>query len=237
VTTQALEAQRPEQSGRLCHGTGERKIVPMAPVELDPESAAWLADLSAVGPVRETAVARLRGLLLRVARAESARRRASLPARTLQDVDDLCDQAASDALMAVLRRLPEFRGAARFTTWACKFAMLEISTRLRRHAWRQRRFESDEGIWETLPDSAPPALAALQDTELLAALRRAVREQLTEWQRQVFQAVVLDEVPIDVLAERVGSSRGAVYKVLHDARARLRRVLAAAGYGDGEALR
>jgi RNA polymerase sigma-70 factor (ECF subfamily) len=149
-----------------------------------------------------------------------------IPFRAREELDDLCVQAANDALLGILRKLPDFRGEARFTTWACKFAIFEISTRLRRHAWRQRQLTTDERIWESLPDSAPTALAVLQGSETLARLRHAVREDLTDRQRQVFQAAVLQEVPIDVLAERMNSTRGAVYKILHDARAKLRRALA-----------
>jgi RNA polymerase sigma-70 factor (ECF subfamily) len=192
---------------------------------LDLESTTWVGDLAADSPARNAAAARLHALLLRVTRAESARRKATIPARGHDELDDLCVQAANDALLGILRKLPEFRGDARFTTWACKFAIYEISTRLRRHAWRQRQLTTDESIWETLPDSAPPALAILQGRETLARLQRAVREELTDRQRQVFQAAVLEEVPIDVLAERMNSTRGAVYKILHDARAKLRRVL------------
>jgi RNA polymerase sigma-70 factor (ECF subfamily) len=202
----------------------------MTSLETDRESADWVRDLAAEGPARDAAAARLHALLLRVARAESLRRRSSLPERGLEEVDDLCVQAANDALVAILRKLPEFRGAARFTTWACKFVIFEISTRLRRHAWRQRQASTDDAIWETLPDSRPPALTAIQDAELIGELRRAVREELTERQRLVFQNAVLDEVPIDVLADQLGSSRGAIYKTLHDARAKLRQVLVAAGH-------
>lgn len=201
----------------------------MTSPELDQESSSWVLDLAG-GSTREAAVARLHALLLRVARGESARRRAALPDRAQEEVDDLCVQAADDAIMAILRKLPEFRGAARFTTWACKFVIFEISTRLRRHTWRQRRIDDNEAVWDTLSDAAPLALAALQDAELMTALRQAVRDRLTERQRQVFQAVALDQVPIDVLAERLGSSRGALYKTLHDARAKLRRALVAAGH-------
>jgi RNA polymerase sigma-70 factor (ECF subfamily) len=151
----------------------------------------------------------------------------------MDEVDHLVTQAANDALMAILRKLSEFRGEARFTTWACKFVIFEVSTRLRRHTWRHRQVETNEAIWETLPDSARPALAALQDAEVMAALGRAIQEQLTGRQRQVFQAAVLDDVPIDVLAERMGSTRGAIYKILHDARSKLRRVLVAAGHAEG----
>ncbi|MEO8140505.1 MAG: sigma-70 family RNA polymerase sigma factor [Gemmatimonadota bacterium] len=197
---------------------------------LDPESARWLRSLGAAGVAREAATTELHALLLRVARAEAARRRMSLPERGVEEVDDLCFQAAGDAVMGILAKLDNFRGEARFTTWACKFVIFEISTRLRRHAWRQRRVETDDSIWDRLPDAAPPVLQALQDDELRVSLHRAVREQLTERQRSVFQAAVLEDVPIDVLAERLGSSRGAIYKTLHDARSKLRRTLAEAGY-------
>lgn len=202
-------------------------------LETDPESAEWVRELGAEGPGREAAADRLHALLLRVARSESVRRRASLPDRGLDEVDDLCVQAANDALAAILRKLSEFRGTARFTTWACKFVIFEISTRLRRHSWRQRQVATDDAIWERLPDRAPPAINAIQDAELRGAILRAVREDLTEKQRRVFQSAVLDEVPIDVLAERLGSTRGAIYKTLHDARARLRQSLAATGHLEG----
>jgi RNA polymerase sigma-70 factor (ECF subfamily) len=201
-------------------------------VALDRESAEWLRDLRGNGGAREQAVARLHALLLRVARGEAGRRRATLPDRTIGDVDDLCVQAASDALMAVLAKLDTYRGAARFTTWACKFAILETSTRLRRHAWRQRKVELDDTIWDRLPDAAPPALQRLENDQLVEALHRAIDDHLTERQRLIFRSVTMDEVPIDVLAERLGTSRGAVYKALHDARAKLRRALIEAGHGE-----
>jgi RNA polymerase sigma-70 factor (ECF subfamily) len=221
----------PGESGvRWRPAAGQAIIPPVEAREPDRETASWIRDLASEGPAREAALGRLHALLLRVARGESARRRGSLPDRGQDEVDDLCVQATDDALMAILRKLPEFRGAARFTTWACKFVILEVSTRLRRHAWRHRRIETSAAVWETLPDTAPPALAVLQNGELAAALRQAVRDRLTKRQRHVFQAAVLDGVPIDVLAEQLGSSRGAVYKLLHDARARLRRALVAAGH-------
>ena len=205
-------------------GNGHYRIMTLN--EDDRDSAEWLRGLNAEGPTREPAVTRLRALLLRVARSEATRRRASLPERGWEEVDDLCHQAASDAALAILRKLPEFRGDSRFTTWACKFAMFEISTRLRRHAWRHRRIDPDEQVWDRLADPAPAALARLEHTETLESLKRAIRDDLTERQRLIFQAAVLDEVPIDVLAERLDSTRGAIYKILHDSRARLRLSIA-----------
>ena len=192
----------------------------------DTESAEWLRDLQDGGVARESAVARLHALLVRVARSEAARRRATLPLRASDEVDD--------ALMAVLAKLDTYRGTARFTTWACKFVIFETSTRLRRHAWRHRKVELDDTVWDRLSDSAPPALQRLENEQLLVALHRAVDEHLTERQRLIFQSVTMHDVPIDVLAERLGTSRGAIYKTLHDARGKLRRALNDAGYGEGE---
>ena len=198
---------------------------------LDPVSAAWLEDLRAGGATGERALARLHTLLLGVARAEAFRRRATLPHAVAGEMDSLCMQAADDALSAVLGKLDTFRGRSRFTTWASKFALLEISMRLRRTAWHERRIVLDDAAWERLSDPNADAQRRLEHREMVTALRRAVADDLTGRQRDVFLAVALEEVPIDVVAERMGSSRGAVYKVLHDARQKLRRALATAGHG------
>jgi RNA polymerase sigma-70 factor, ECF subfamily len=205
----------------------------MNALALDEESARWIRALQPDAAGRDDAVADLHALLLRATRSEALRRRPTLPARALDEIDHICVEAASDALMAILAKLESYRGAARFTTWACKFAILETSSRLRRAAWRNRKVEIDDSIWDRLPDSAPPALQRIEQRQLLAALRRAIDEQLTERQRFIFQSVTMDEVPTDVLAERLGTTRGAIYKTLHDARAKLRRALEESGHEDG----
>jgi RNA polymerase sigma-70 factor (ECF subfamily) len=197
---------------------------------LDDASARWLAELRASGSAGEPARQRLHAMLHGVARAEAFRRRGTLPAEILGDLDDLCLQAANDATVAVLRKLDQFRGASRFTTWAYKFAVLEISVRLRRRAWGGRRVPLDDDAWEGLPDPTPGASDLLAGRELLAAVRQAALATLTEHQRRIFAAAVVEEVPIDVIAERLGSTRGAIYKTLHDARRKLREALSAAGY-------
>lgn len=202
----------------------------MNTLTLDTESTDWLRGLNATGEEREQTVARLHALLLRVTRGEARRR--AMVGRGADEVDDICVQATNDALMAVLSKLDTYRGAARFTTWACKFAIFEASTRLRRHAWRERKIEIDESVWDRLPDTAPPVLRQMENDQLMADLRRAVDEQLTDRQRLIFQSVTLEDVPIDVLAERLGTSRGAIYKTLHDARAKLRRALVDAGHSE-----
>jgi RNA polymerase sigma-70 factor (ECF subfamily) len=204
----------------------------MSNLVLDQESAEWLRDFQDEGELRDEAIARLHALLLRVSRAEASRRRAILPDLANSDVDDLCVQAANDALMAILAKLGTYRGEAHFTTWACKFVIYETSSHLRRHAWRQRPVTLDETVWDRLPDRAPPALQQIETDQAMAALHRAVEDCLTERQRLIFQSVAMDDVPIDVLAERLGASRGAIYKTLHDARAKLRRALIDAGHGE-----
>jgi RNA polymerase sigma-70 factor, ECF subfamily len=201
-----------------------------AGVGLDGESEGWLRRLRADGREREHALADLHELLLRVAHAEANRRRGALPDPVLADLEDLCLQAANDALLAVTAKLDQFAGRSRFTSWAIKFAIFEVSTRLRRHAWRGRRVHLDELAWSRLADlNTPTAQRRAEQQELLMAVRRAVDEALTPRQREVFVAAVVQDVPIDVLAERLGSNRGAVYKTLHDARRKLRGALVSAG--------
>ena len=194
---------------------------------------AWVARLSRSGAERDAAVAELHGLLLRAARFEISRRRAAFPQLSGVDLDDLAWQSADDALMSILRRLGDFRGDSRFTTWACKFAIVEAGVKVRRHAWRGREIPLAPAFWPVLADDAPGPQQHAEARDLLRALRAEI-ERLTSRQRQVFVAVVLNDVPIDVLAERLDTTRGAVYKALHDARRNLKAALAARGLDVGE---
>jgi hypothetical protein len=108
----------------------------------DTVSQQWLARLSCPGADRDAAVAELHALLLRAARFEIRRRRAVFPQLAGADLDDLAWQGANDALMSILRRLGDFRGESRFTTWACKFAIVEAGAKVRRHAWQGREVPS-----------------------------------------------------------------------------------------------
>jgi RNA polymerase sigma-70 factor (ECF subfamily) len=193
------------------------------------QSQAWLRALRSEGAERDRAIARLHDLLLRAARFELGRRRAALSYVRGEELEDIATQAADDALMAVLGKLDDYRGASRFTTWAYKFALFETGVRLRRRAWQQREVVLEPDSWPAVPDMRSSALEQLEQTELFEALRTAVESTLTSHQREVFVALALNEVPIDVLAERLKTNRGALYKTLHDARRKLRRELASAG--------
>jgi len=195
------------------------------------ESRLWLERLGASGPRREAAVVELHALLLKAARFEIDRRRASLPHLRGDDQEDLAQQSADDALAAVLAKLGAFRGEARFTTWAYKFALLEASVKVRRRAWQGHEIPITEDAWAVLADTAGSTDAHVEDTELFGALSEEMRIALTDHQREVLVAVTLNDVPIDVLAERLETTRGALYKTLHDARRKLRTALAERGFG------
>ena len=194
-------------------------------------SRRWLEELRDPGAAGEEAIARLHVLLLRAARFEVARRRRVLPHIRGGDFDDIANMAADDALVAVLAHLDDFRGESRFTTWAYKFALLEAAVKLRRRAWQGREIPLPEsGDLELLPGAGPSPHQALEQRELIVAVREAIESALTPHQREVFVALVLNGVPIDVLAERLGTTRGALYKTLHDARHKLRGELARRGF-------
>ena len=197
---------------------------------LDLESRRWLDDLGAGGHARDEAVVRLHELLLRAARFEVSRRRLALPYLRGGDHDDLAQQAADDALVAVLAKLDDFRGDSRFTTWAYKFALYEAAVKLRRRAWQERELPLGPETWPHVASRALSPHEQAAGSELLGALREAIDGSLSEHQREVLVAVTLNGVPIDVLAERLNTTRGALYKTLHDARRKLRSRLAAAGF-------
>jgi RNA polymerase sigma-70 factor (ECF subfamily) len=192
---------------------------------LDDESRAWLRDLRAEGRTKDEAVARLHGLLLRAARFECARRRPALPHLRGDDLDDLANQAADDALVSVLARLDDFRGASRFTTWVYKFALLEAAVKLRKRSWQGREVPLEPETWSLFTSAGIEPDEEAEQSELLATLQAAIGDDLTPHQRLVLVALALNGVPIDVLAERLGSNRGALYKTLHDARRKLRKHL------------
>jgi RNA polymerase sigma-70 factor (ECF subfamily) len=185
--------------------------------------------LKAAGRDRDEAVEELHALLLKAARFELNRRRDSLPHLRGGDYEDLAQQSADDALLAVLRKLGDFRGESRFTTWAYKFALLEAGVKVRRRAWQGREVPLEDDAWAALADAGAAVQRQAESRELIAALREEIERSLSDRQRQVLVAIALNDVPIDVLAERLETSRGALYKTLHDARKKLRRALAARG--------
>ena len=200
---------------------------------LDGDSRRWVEQLRLGHPRHDQTVGSLHDVLRRVALFELSRRRHQLRSVTGPEFEDLAQQAAGDALVTVLDKLDEFRGLSRFTTWAYKFVVFQVSAKVARHAWRRQ--PPEEPLWDKLPDPlARRPEDCLEQRAQLDALSRAIGE-LTERQREVFVAIALNDVPIDVLAVKLGTNRNAIYKNLFDARRSLRTRMAAAGHpvGDG----
>jgi RNA polymerase sigma-70 factor, ECF subfamily len=196
------------------------------------DTFAWVTALQGVGAERADALDQLHQLLLRAARHEMGRHRASLARLGREELDDLAEQAADDALVAVLAKLDTYRGDSRFTTWAYKFALLEAGVRARRRAWHDREVVLDPEAWTRVAAALPGPSEAAERAELWSTLRGLILEGLTPHQRRVLLAITVEGVPIDVLAERLDTTRGALYKTLHDARRKLRAGVAAAGLAE-----
>lgn len=188
----------------------------------------WWTELTDDGWAGRQALGRLRELLLRATRHQVWRLRDLLPGAGVSELDDLAQQAADDALMAVLRQLGTFEGRSRFSTWAYKFGVLHAGVAVRRQAWRHREVTLSDTL--TVVDTAPSPVAINEASQLARAVEATVASELTPHQRRVVLALLVEEVPIDVLAERLGSTRNALYKTLHDARRRLRAALIDSGY-------
>jgi RNA polymerase sigma-70 factor, ECF subfamily len=174
---------------------GAVQVARSATRELDEESAGWLRRLVSAGSAeRQTAERELHHRLVRIALAEIRRRSASTPV-TGPELDDVAHQAAGDAMLAILAKLGEFRGESRFITWAYRFVILEVSSKLGRHYWRNPLVTLDAAQWERLPDRL--GLDPHQHAEaagILAQVRHAVDTELTDHQRRIFIAIV-DGIP------------------------------------------
>lgn len=192
----------------------------------------WVGTLSGVGPERDEALRALHGMLLRAARCQVTRMSPMLGSVGPAVRDEIANQSADEALMALLGKLATFEGRSRFSTWAYKFAVLQTATNVRKHAWRDRDVHLD-GLEMLADDAAAPEDYA-EAADLASTVRRAIHSELSPHQRRILVALVVDEVPIDVLAERLGTNRNALYKTLHDARKKLRSHLHATGHLDLE---
>jgi RNA polymerase sigma-70 factor, ECF subfamily len=192
---------------------------------IDDASHEWLLALRAEDATRDEAVARLHALLLRAARFEAARSRGRLP-HLRDELEEIAHEAAGDALISVLAHLDDFRGESRFTSWVYKFALLETAAKLRKRSWQGRELPLEPEAWNLFASVGLAPDEHVEQSELLSTLQTAIGELLTPHQRRVLVALTLNGVPIDVLAERLDTTRGALYKALHDARQKLRAHLA-----------
>ena len=180
------------------------------------------------GSVYDEAVRRLHALMTKAARHQVAYMTPDLPVIGGVRVEDIVKQAADEATVAALGKLDSFEGRSRFTTWAYKFGVLHASNEVRRNMWRHREVNLDDLPEFVGADTSPEQ--HVEHLDIAGAVGVAIDTVLTPHQRKVAIALLVEEIPIDVLAERMGTNRNALYKTLFDARSRLRAKLASAGY-------
>lgn len=201
----------------------------------------WVRELRAGGEEQAAALEALRAYLVRAARYGLQRSRWQ-PPHSASDLDQLAEDCAQDALLAILGRLTEFRGDSRFTTWACKFAINMALGAARREA--RKHVSLDASLEVTGRQARLPEAKALpsdpehqaRQAEAWAIIQAVMDDDLSERQRRALQAVIADEVPCDELARRWGATRNSIYKLLHDARQKLNTRLEARGFAPGEIL-
>jgi len=204
----------------------------------------WLHDLNASGAVQEAAIADLRELLLRAALYFFSRNLGDFQGLNRDDITQRAEDSAQDALIAVMKHLSDFRGDSKFTTWAYKFAINISMMAARRERWKGVSLDeiasSEESnffewMMQDKSDGIAPERSAMQG-EIQGILREVIEHDLTEKQRRVLFMMVFNEVPMDEVVRHLDTNRNAVYKLLHDARRKLKSGLQARGFEIGEML-
>jgi RNA polymerase sigma-70 factor (ECF subfamily) len=173
-------------------------------------------------------MSKLHQMMLRASRHQVWRMRSSLAGVGNERLEEIANQAADEAMMAVLTKLSTFQGRSRFTTWAYKFAILQSATEVRRYAWQNREVELNDAA--PIMEAGPSPASYAEASDLVSAVRLAIDAALTPHQRRVTIALLVDDIPIDVLAQRLGTNRNALYKTVHEARSRLRAHLIDSGH-------
>jgi RNA polymerase sigma factor (sigma-70 family) len=199
------------------------------------ENRSWVRRLTADGAEFDEAVTALYRLLVKIGYSEAKRKGARLHLAG-PELDDVAHQAAADATLTICRKVETFRGDCRFTTWAYRFVVFDVSSKVSRHVWQRPTISIDDNEWTGLAANlgeAPETQA--ENRDLVEAIQRAFREDLSERQQRAFEAVVVRGVPVREVAEELTSNPNAIYKTLSDARRKLRRSLASAGYLAGTA--
>ena len=190
----------------------------------------WLDELKSAGLAQSEALADLRAVILKgLPYALSKWMRPDDP-----KYEGLAEEVAQETLLRVLNRLDSFQGRSRFTTWVHTIAVHMAISELRRKKWQERSLDTllDGDSEENAPamqvaDNAPSADVALsvEQQELMDHIQHIIMQNLSEKQREAMMSLVVAGMPQDVVAERMGMNRNALYKLLHDARLRIKKQL------------
>ncbi len=202
----------------------------------------WLRELKAEGtPEQAEAIEDLRMYLLRAVLYFFSQNPGDLRGLARPEIEQVAQDMAQDALLTILKNLDEFRGESKFTTWAYRFAINMSLVEARRQRWKNlsldRILENSD-----LPDlqfedtESPDPDRSAQQQEIWEAVREVIQNELTERQRAILTAVVFDDVPVDVVTKEFKMNRNAVYKMVHDARTKLKKRLEERGFDVSEIL-
>jgi len=202
------------------------------------DNAEWMSALTSTGQAQEAALADLREILVSGLRRGLA---TWIDSHSPQLVS-LAEEASQEALVRILAKLDTFEGRSRFTTWAYKVAIRIALTELRRKQWQDvsldgmLEWRTEEGREAIVLDPQAGPEATVEQQDMLAQIGRILQEELTERQLAMMQAVALRGVPMEALAQKMGVERNAMYKMMHDARLKLKRRLAREGLELGDVM-
>ena len=200
--------------------------------------------MNASGANQEAAIDDLRDLLLRAALYFFSRNLGDFEKNNKDEILQRAEDCAQDALIAVMKHLPDFRGDSKFTTWAYKFAINMALMAARRERWKdvsldQLASSGENNFFEAMlqdkSDGTAPEESAMQG-EVQRTIQDVIKHDLTEKQRHVLTLMVFNEAPLDEVARYMGTNRNAIYKTLHDARRKIKNSLQARGFEVSEML-
>ncbi len=202
------------------------------------DNDAWLMDLRAGGAQRDAALADLRALLLRALPQGLSR----LLSPENPEFESLVEDTTQETLLRVLDSLDTFEGRSQFSTWVYKIAVRVALNELRRRRWRDVSLdglednEAEDSAPRQFASSEPGPESVVERADILQRIQQILAEELTERQRAAMHAINILDVPMEEVARRMGTNRNALYKLLHDARLRLKRRLEREGLSPKELL-
>lgn len=204
---------------------------------VDRTNEQWLAELHGAPDVQALALEDLRTRLQRGIFYYLSRERSDLTDLSSQELTQMAEDLAQDATLRVMENLSSFRGDSQFTTWATKVAVRVAISDLRRARYKDFSLENLTADGELSPvvsslsmHTIPPNPESITErSDVLNRIDRAMQEALTDRQYRALVAVTLQGVPLEVVAEQMDTNRNALYKLLHDARRKLRTYLESQG--------
>lgn len=204
---------------------------------LDRTNEQWLAELTGTPELQSPAIEDLRERLQRGIYYYLSRERSDLSGLSSTEITQMAEDLAQDATLRVMENLDSFRGDSRFTTWATKIAVRVAISDLRRARYRDFSLDDLTADGDLMPGTTNALAGTPEHTpenqtereDVMQKISAALKDALTDRQYQALVAVALQDIPLEVVAERMGTNRNALYKLLHDARRKLRTYLETEG--------